>query len=170
VRIYFIRHAIAQNAEEFQGEDQERPLTKEGIKKAKKAFHGLARIMDRPDVIISSTSMRARETAALLGKCFKNTNIIETDRLLPGASYLDFLKVMEEIPHEGGSAVIVGHEPDISLILSALLAGNPETDPLASPIRMNIKKSACVVVELLGVHGTLLEFLSPRTLRLLAGK
>lgn len=138
-RIYFIRHAIAENREVFSGDDLERPLTRKGIRKARSIFARLAERREAPNLVISSAAKRALETAELFCKAFRLSEPSIDPDLNPGATVSGFIKVLRNLPADAGCVALVGHEPDLSLAISNLIHGE------ASALRL--KKCGIVEVE-----------------------
>ncbi|MEQ9363530.1 MAG: histidine phosphatase family protein [Leptospirales bacterium] len=171
MKLFLIRHAIAMNREEFTGSDDLlRPLTDAGRKKAFRAFRGFRRLYgrQRPERILHSTAVRARETAEILAQ-ITGAETAETALLDPGADYASFLKLMQDDDLAVvDSLVLVGHEPDFSEILSGLLAP-ADQDKRPAFLHFDIKKTSCIEVDLHAPgSGELLNFLSPKALRRLA--
>ena len=63
MRLLVVRHAIAVPHGTPEIPEDERPLTPKGEKRFRVAARGLARICRRPDVLLSSPLVRARQTA-----------------------------------------------------------------------------------------------------------
>ena len=118
VRIHLLRHAHAGDAFEWIGDDDLRPLTKKGRKQSERlgAFleaHGI-----RPDVIVSSPLVRARQTAEIVAEALGMT--IKTDRRLgAGFGKRELWAVLDETG--GREVMLVGHEPDLSMLLTYLI-------------------------------------------------
>lgn len=123
MKLWFIRHAAAVEADEFSGGDLKRPLSAKGRASAKNAFKRLARIRPAPDVVISSFAVRAVETAQLFSKAFDISDIQQTDLLNPECSFRDIKKVVADLPPGVTFAVLVGHEPDFSDAISRWTSG-----------------------------------------------
>lgn len=118
MKLWLIRHAIAVEADEFPGDDLERPLTTGGRRSAKTAFSQLAKLRRGPDVIIASEAVRAWETARILGLIFGINEIRRDARLNPGCRFKDIRKVVASMPSSVQIAALVGHEPDFSTAVS----------------------------------------------------
>ena len=117
MRVYLVRHAQAEHGEP----DALRRLTPHGRKQAKELAKRFARRGVRPEAILSSPLVRARETAEALAAELGVT--VETDdRLAPGAD-VDQLRAVVE--GRGETVVVVGHQPDCGEI-SAEISGGPE--------------------------------------------
>ena len=65
--------------------DDERPLTPGGRRKTGKAADGLARLLESVDVIACSPLLRARQTADILARRFKNARRVVWAQLKPDA-------------------------------------------------------------------------------------
>jgi phosphohistidine phosphatase len=117
VRLILVRHAEAAPGEP----DELRRLTSRGREQAR----DLAGRLPRPDAVLSSPLLRARETAALLAR--PHGLAAEPDeRLAPGASDAD---VREVIEGRGETVVVVGHQPDCGIVASRLGAGEVRFPP-----------------------------------------
>ncbi len=167
MKLFLVRHAIAMEREDFDGaDDLLRPLTDAGRKKAKRAFRGFQRLYDRPELIVHSEAVRSRETAEILGRV-TGAPLAETPLLNPGADYAAFLKLMKK--DDTGAVerlVLVGHEPDISEILSGILA--PPSGDKQRPVflHFDVKKASCIEVDLHAPgSGELCNFITPKVLR-----
>jgi phosphohistidine phosphatase len=115
-----LRHADAGDPEAWNRPDAERPLSDKGRKQAKRLGDYLASTGFRADAIITSPKVRAAETAQLVAEKIDGT-VSDDERL---ASSLD-LDVIEAILHDAGDpdeALLVGHDPDFSELLSVLCA------------------------------------------------
>lgn len=139
MRVLFIRHAEAVDATTVAGQDLARPLTDKGRRRMRKGARLLARRYARPDRILSSEAVRARQTADLVAKAFGVRSVRESALLNPGARPAALRKLLRSL----GSCdlvVLVGHEPDFSAIVADLVSGGR--------LRMDFGKGACADVEL----------------------
>jgi phosphohistidine phosphatase len=116
VRLYVVRHAEAAPGEP----DELRRLTSAGRRQASALGAQLARDGVRLDALLSSPLLRARETAAAIGKALDVAVEID-DRLAPGASP-DSVRLA--VAGRGDAVAIVGHQPDCGEIVAAL-SGRP---------------------------------------------
>jgi len=117
VRLYLVRHAEAASGEP----DDLRPLTAAGRETARALGARLAAEGARPDAVLSSPLLRARETAAELSRALGCKS--ETDeRLAPGATADDVRAAAEG---RGEEVIVVGHQPDCGEI-AAKLSGGPK--------------------------------------------
>ena len=117
MRLFLVRHAEAAKGEP----DELRPLTETGREQARELGKQLAAGGIRPDAILTSPLLRARETAREIGRAVG----VETEadkRLAPGASPED---VRAAATGRGKTVVVVGHQPDCGRAAAAL-GGGPE--------------------------------------------
>jgi phosphohistidine phosphatase len=117
VRVYLVRHAEAAPGDP----DDLRPLTAAGKAAAGELGSRLAADGLRPDAVLSSPLLRARQTAAELARAL-GAELEADERLAPGAD-ADALRAA--VAGRGETVVVVGHQPDCSRI-SAEIAGGPE--------------------------------------------
>ena len=120
--LYLVRHAIAEDRSDKWPDDSQRPLTEEGIRKWRRQAAGLAAIDARPDLILTSPFVRARQTADYLAAAWpKQPKVVELKALESGARPRDVLKALEPFAKHA-SLALVGHEPGLGE-LAALLVG-----------------------------------------------
>jgi len=152
--VLFIRHAKALDRDEWEQDDLLRPLSEEGIAKAREFFAKLPKIYDI-DIIISSKATRAVETAKLLETNYPNVKYFETSRLNPGATPLDIEFLIDKFRGYDNIALI-GHEPDFSFAIAHLVG--------CENLQIRIKKAS--VTELVGEENfELAGIIYPRMLR-----
>ncbi len=138
MRLLFIRHAKALSRQEWQSDDLSRPLSKEGIQKAREFFSKLPKIYTI-DIILSSKATRAIQTADILKEFYPNSKYFETSKLSPGATVLDFEELIERFRGYENIA-FVGHEPDFSYAIGHLVG--------CEELSIKVKKAS--VIELIG--------------------
>ena len=153
MRVLFIRHAEAESASD--GTDLERPLTRKGQRVMKTVARCLARRFDRPDRIISSQAIRARESAEILCSAFGGHGVELEPDLNPGARPEAYLHVLAKAwKKDEALLVIVGHEPDLSAVVSTLVSGGH--------LELKFKKSACADIQFTSpTQGILSALLDP---------
>ncbi|HTX90176.1 MAG TPA: phosphohistidine phosphatase SixA [Anaerolineales bacterium] len=127
MKLYLLRHANAaeRNAGEYP-DDSLRPLTSAGCRKMTRIARALEKMDLKVDLILSSPFLRARETAEIARKTLQldRDQLVLTDRLLPSGSAK---RLIEEIrgKYPLDNLLLVGHEPDLSELVSLLLMGEP---------------------------------------------
>src|SRR5918995_3719570 len=78
MNLYLLRHGIAAAKDDPAFEsDSDRPLTKKGIKKFRKAARGIDRLGIPFDTILSSPLVRARQTADIVAAVLHKESYIE---------------------------------------------------------------------------------------------
>jgi phosphohistidine phosphatase len=114
MRLLIVRHAEAAPGTP----DELRTLTSEGLEQARALGRRLRSEGVRPDAILTSPLLRARQTATALGL---GEPAID-ERLGPGASPDD---VRDAAAGRGETVLVVGHQPDCGRAAAAL-TGGPE--------------------------------------------
>jgi phosphohistidine phosphatase len=117
VRIYLVRHAEAAPGDP----DELRQLSPEGKRQARALGERLRSEGLKPNAILTSPLLRARETGDELGMAL-GTNPEPDERLAPGAT-ADGLRAA--VSGRGEIVVAIGHQPDCGQIAAAL-TGGPE--------------------------------------------
>jgi phosphohistidine phosphatase len=100
--------------------DAERPLTDRGRRRLKKTARGLRRLRVRPDRILHSGLVRARETAEIVaaGLELDVPSFVEVAALLPDADPAELLSLL---PTLGADDVLcVGHAPNLDRVIAAI--------------------------------------------------
>lgn len=146
MNLYLIRHAIA--AEETPtGEDSERPLTDKGSKKMRQIAKGLRSLGLEFDVILASPYLRARETAEILHDVFKmKKKVVLTDNLIPNGDPAQLIAEINE-KYSVDSLAIVGHEPNLTTLVSVLVAQG-------TPVEITLKKGGVCHLSIDDLHQT----------------
>jgi phosphohistidine phosphatase len=163
MKLLIIRHAAAVPRGTPGMADDDRPLTPQGKTKFRAAAKGLARVVDRPDLLLTSPLPRARATADIAAGAFRRIEA-KVEPALAGESVEGIVAALRKLP-SAQSVAIVGHEPVLSALLARLLGAS-------QPDRLAFKKGGAALVDLPGgpsAPGRLDWFLKPRILRTLAG-
>ena len=117
MRLYLVRHAEAAPGEP----DELRSLTEAGRRDARALGERLAASGVRPDAVLTSPLLRARETGAEIARPAR-VEARPDERLAPGATAADVRAAIDGL---GETVIVVGHQPDCGLI-AAELGGGPE--------------------------------------------
>ena len=116
ITLYIVRHAKAEDRAMFLT-DHDRKLTPNGTIAAARMGRHLHRQGITPDVIISSTAARAKATATVLAEQMHyNTEQIQLDEHLFEGGPKAYLAAINSLPDTTQSAMIVGHNPDVSYL------------------------------------------------------
>ena len=123
MKLYLVRHAIAEAGIPNHEDDSLRPLTEKGREKMKKIANTLKTLDVEPDLIVSSPYLRASQTASILAKIFKYKEVIAySDSLVPMSEPNDMIGEINE-KYSVDELMLVGHEPNLSSLASYLLNG-----------------------------------------------
>jgi phosphohistidine phosphatase len=117
--LYLLRHAHAGDPERWSGDDAERPLSDKGRRQAERVGRMLAGVEDRPDLVVTSPLVRARETADIVAAELGVDVVV--DRRLVGPLYTEELEDILAAAGTSERPCLVGHDPDFSSLLGELL-------------------------------------------------
>ncbi len=135
MKLYFLRHGIADWPDWDPARDHERPLTKDGVKKMKEQAKALADLDLKIDAVLSSPYTRAYQTADIVaGKL--GLEVKTEPRLAPGFN-TDKLREIVASFDDDQALLLVGHEPTLSMIIADLTGGG----------RVQMKKGALARVD-----------------------
>lgn len=144
------------------GGDHERPLKKRGVRAARLVGRALTGLEQAPDLVLSSSAVRARTTAELAHDAGGWTCPLEVTRELYQATpeaILERLRALEPSPER---VLVVGHEPTLSELVALLIDGARPAFPTAALARIDFELSAWDAVG--PGTGTLAWLLPPRLL------
>jgi len=134
-----LRHGIAVEREEWDGQDADRPLTEKGKQRVREVAAGLSRLDVQPTHVLSSSLIRAIETAKIAHRFLHVRSAVQVvDALLPDALPDRLLSILHDLPPES-CVLCVGHEPHLGMVASVLLTGKPSQ---AFPFK---KAGACLI-------------------------
>jgi phosphohistidine phosphatase len=140
-----VRHARAEDREEFAATgqpDSERPLTPKGIRRMTKAARGLRSLVPTIDLLVSSPFRRAVETAQIISEAYGEMRYVLRDELASNPTPQRLIASLAK-EREHGVVCIVGHEPDLSALIKALL-----TDKSQAPAKL--KKGSATLIRFSG--------------------
>ncbi len=157
-----LRHGIAEDREVWKGPESERPLTKEGVQKTRKAVIGLKNLGIQPTHLLSSPYTRAWETAEIVAETFQLDAAIQVcEELLFHRSPADVFPVLAKIPKDS-CVICVGHEPHLGEAAAFMIFGKTADS-------LSLKKAGACGVEFDGKpqagKGMLKWWLTPGQLR-----
>jgi phosphohistidine phosphatase len=170
VDLYLFRHAVAFPKDHDRWpKDSKRPLTPEGVEEFRLAVRGLARMVPRADVILSSPARRAWHTAEILSELDswpapKPLPVVAASRRR--ASPEKATLALEDYA-EAKYVAVVGHKPRLQELAAYLLTG--EEDGL----EIEIRKGSVMCIRFDGAPapgtGKLRWLLTPEAQRFQAG-
>jgi phosphohistidine phosphatase len=123
VKLYFLRHGRAMSRADWSEDDADRPLTPEGEAAMAREARTIAAMDLGLKVIVTSPLVRARRTADIVAEAAGGeVDVAEDERLAGGFD----VKALRTIVAEHGTPkalMLVGHEPDFSTAVGALIGG-----------------------------------------------
>jgi phosphohistidine phosphatase SixA len=119
VELYLLRHAHAGDAAAWPGDDDLRPLSEKGRRQAGRLGDLLAQVGFAPDVVLTSPLLRARETAEAVAGSLDVR--VRPDSRLGGPLDLAALDLILSDAGDPVRPLLVGHNPDFSELVSALV-------------------------------------------------
>ncbi|MVM34331.1 phosphohistidine phosphatase [Spirosoma sp. HMF4905] len=124
ITLYIVRHAKAEDRAMFMA-DHDRQLTPDGIIAAARMGRYLHQKGIQPDSIISSTAPRAKDTAKVVAEQlgYDLAQIRLDEKLFDGGPKA-YLAAINALPASTQSAMIVGHNPDVSYLAEFLTHQN----------------------------------------------
>ncbi len=143
------------------GADHERPLAKRGVKAAKRIGKFLTAIDEIPDLVVSSTAVRAATTADLASRAGGWDTEMSTTRDLYEASPAGVVDALRGLPDRVSSVMLVGHEPTWSSSVSVFTGANCRF-PTAAVCRIDFERDRWADVSFGG--GQLIWLVVPNSL------
>jgi phosphohistidine phosphatase len=126
MELYFIRHGIAAEREDY-ANDEERPLTRIGRQKTNKVAKQLRHRDLRFDLILTSPLVRARETASILQDAGLGSQVEEFPCLAPNGdirAWVSWLEKWWQNINSDPCLALVGHQPDLGNWAEILVWGD----------------------------------------------
>ena len=121
-KLFIYRHAKSDWDADY-NTDHERPLAQRGIKSAAVMGRLLAASGQVPQLVVTSSALRARQTLEHSIQAGSwNCDIVEDDSLYYGGEQAA-LQLIQSLPDSISSVMLVGHEPKWSTITSTLIGG-----------------------------------------------
>lgn len=174
MNLLVIRHAIAEDKETFAASgrsDDQRPLTREGRSKMRRAAEGLRLVCPRVAVLASSPLLRARETADIVAPVLRVSAVEIVEALRPDRPFEELTawlrrRVAPNGEDEDITVGVVGHEPHLSGLVTWLMTSGTES-------RLELKKGGACLLRVNGAPSAgdaiLRWALTPSQLRALGG-
>lgn len=123
MKLYFLRHGLAGDRENWHGDDQSRPLTEQGRQAMHHEAETIAKLGLGLELVLTSPFVRAAQTAEIVvTRLNMMDKLIQDKRLSPGCNLMDLIKILEDHPKRR-KIMLVGHEPDFSGMISGLIGG-----------------------------------------------
>jgi len=124
MELLIVRHASAFERDPRRWpDDDERPLSPEGIARAHKAAAGMKRLAKPPARVLVSPLVRAKQTAAILTESAGWPSATECAALAPGIAPEALFAALRRLPET--RIAVVGHEPALGRLVAVSLPGSP---------------------------------------------
>jgi phosphohistidine phosphatase len=127
-RLLILRHAKAQP--DAPAGDHPRHLTTRGRRDAAAIGAHINQTIGRPDEIVSSDAVRARQTAELVAEATGYSAPLTLEPGIYGAGVDSLLQAVRTRPDTAETVVLVGHNPGLEELVAALA---PTDDPVELP-------------------------------------
>ncbi len=134
--IYLVRHA---EAEQSAPTDADRPLSDAGHREARRLGALLNSADERPDQFVSSSAVRARQTAEGIadGGGWDEQVPLRSVHDLYEAEPADVLEAMRGVESSLNAVMFVGHEPSLSTTVSRLVGTAQVSLPTGTCVRID---------------------------------
>lgn len=120
--LYLLRHGLAGRRTQWKGDDSQRPLTPYGEKRMAREARSIRNLNLGLGLILTSPLLRACQTAEIVAEALGlEEEVVIDDRLAPGLNAERLAALMRD--HQAESMLLVGHEPDLSQTVAALIGG-----------------------------------------------
>ena len=98
--------------------DHDRPLSKRGVKASKKMGQYLKKIKQIPEIVISSSALRAKATAKLALEHGSWCSELTIETKIYGGTSETLINIIQSTENKYKSICLVGHEPTCSSFIS----------------------------------------------------
>jgi len=142
--------------------DHERPLKKRGRKDAKRIAMEMINHDLIPELILSSTAIRAKETVKAILSVLDEKIPVEFSRELYMAEPEDFVEILSALSNDLNVVMLVGHNPGMEAYLQ-IIDGNIEAMPTASLGQLSLKVADWKALSM-ETEGELIGFWTPKAL------
>ncbi len=129
--LYILRHGDAVESSFYQ--DRDRPLSDLGRRQIQAVAHFLQTAKVKPDLILASPLVRAQQSCDLIRENLGVKDSLTTEGLAPGSNLRDLMKEINS--HSVAAMLLVGHEPQLSGLISVLTGGDEQ-------FRVEMKKAS----------------------------
>ncbi len=138
--LYLLRHAKS-SWDDPALKDFDRPLNKRGLKAAPKIGAHMLKEKIRPDLVLSSPALRAKQTTHIVCEAAGLSSLINFDERIYEASVQRLFEIVAGFEEGISTAMMVGHNPGFEELLAALTGESQRmpTGALAC-IELKIKK------------------------------
>lgn len=137
-QLLILRHAKSDWQTSFES-DHERPLAKRGRRAASLMGSFLTQLELQPDLILSSTAVRARQTAELAKQSGEWNCPVVLHGEFYGSNPAAVLAVIQTQEAVHSRLLLTGHEPTWSGLVTELIGGGETRMPTAAMARIDVQ-------------------------------
>ena len=143
MNLFLLRHGLAVERDEFDfASDGLRPLTARGRQQLGQTCAALRKLKLDLDLILSSPLVRAQQTAEIVAAELKlKKRLVLANELKPGGNPGKLIQIISRRKPPVKNLLLVGHEPDLSRLISLLVTGGPG-------LQMDFKKGGLAKLEI----------------------
>ena len=160
--LQLLRHAKSDWNADY-GDDHQRPLNSRGEKAAETVGRFLAAIDQVPDLVVSSSAVRARTTAEMAQEAGSWQRTLEVTRDLYASHAEAVLDHVKRLDNRHQSVLLVGHEPTWSDLAGRLIGNASLRVATATLVRIDFHVERWSALEL--GRGTLIWMIPPKVLQ-----
>jgi len=140
--VYIVRHAKS-SWDNFELSDHDRPLMNTGIKKTKKVISFLASKKVMPDVMLTSSAVRAQETAKLIATGIGyNHDEIVVCKALYHAGIEEIYDEIASLDDKFNSVMIFGHNPMLTYFVNSFVVPEIDNFPTTGVLSVDFKANS----------------------------
>ncbi|HUC86231.1 MAG TPA: phosphohistidine phosphatase SixA [Candidatus Acidoferrales bacterium] len=165
MELHLLRHGLAvERGQRGFEDDSARPLTAKGRRQLRKSTAAIKKLAGRFDLVLSSPYLRARQTAEIVARELNIKKRLKFSKALaPGGSATVLVRQLGREKPAPEKVLLVGHEPDLSRLISLLTSGTRE-------MQLDLKKGGLCKLEAVqlraGKSATLIWLLTPKQLKM----
>lgn len=140
--VYIVRHAKS-SWDNFELSDHDRPLLPVGIKKTKKVIEFLKSSKVKPDLFVSSSAVRAYETAKLIAEGIGyEVDKIVISKALYHAGIDEIYDELFSIDNSINSVMIFGHNPTLTDFVNDFIRSEIDNLPTTGVVSIEFKTNS----------------------------
>lgn len=144
--------------------DHDRPLNKRGQNDAPRMGKLLKEEDLIPDLIMSSTAVRAKKTAEFVAKACKYKGEIVLNQSLYGAEPADYLKILEGLSDKHKAVLVIGHSPSVKETVEVLTGSQDVIMPTCALAHISLPIQNWAELNKQKIKGKLLKIWRPKEL------
>jgi len=153
-KLVIIRHSKSDKSENSI-DDYDRPLNNKGLNDAKLIGEYLFEKMLKPDMILSSPSLRTMTTAEIIAKEVKYEKVIIPNQYIYEAFVNTLQDIVNFIHDENNTVFLIGHNPGVSA-LSYMMCGLKKSIPTSAVVEIDFDCDSWMEVS--RENGTLISY------------